>query len=278
MQIWGKVLGALAGAAFAKLPGLILGLLVGHMFDKAYAQDFSRSGGFARLFTDQNSIKSQAVFFHALFSTMGHIAKADGRVTQQEIQIATALMDQMMLQGEKRREAQKAFTDGKRRDFPLSEELRAFKESCHGRRDVLQMFLEILIQAAYADGALSNPELVVLRKAAKQLGFDQAELDYLLGMYWAEVRFRQEQHSSYQQQGQARPTSKQTLNNAYGVLGVDQTASDAEIKKAYRKLMSAHHPDKLVSKGLPKEAMDIAKAKAQDIQAAYEIVRKAREI
>jgi len=67
------------------------------------------------------------------------------------------------------------------------------------------------------------------------------------------------------------------VQNAYGVLGVSSSATDAEVKKAYRKLMSEHHPDKLVSKGLPEEMMQIAKEKAQEIQTAYDVVRKARK-
>ncbi len=60
------------------------------------------------------------------------------------------------------------------------------------------------------------------------------------------------------------------------MLGVDATASDAEIKKAYRKLMSEHHPDKLAAKGLPDDMMKLATEKAQDIQAAYALIKEHR--
>ena len=93
MAVWGKILGVLFGFMFLKIPGAILGLIVGHFFDKAYSQDFNQLGGFGRFFTDQNSMKQQAVFFHSLFSALGHLAKSDGKVTSREIQIATALMD-----------------------------------------------------------------------------------------------------------------------------------------------------------------------------------------
>ena len=119
MSIWGKILGALFGFMFLKIPGAILGLLVGHFFDKAYRQDFNQLGGFGRFFTDQDNLKQQAIFFHSLFSALGHLAKSDGKVTDREIQIATALMDEMRLTGDARREAQDAFREGKARDFPL---------------------------------------------------------------------------------------------------------------------------------------------------------------
>jgi DnaJ like chaperone protein len=283
--MWGKILGALFGFMFLKIPGAILGLLVGHFFDKAYSQDFNQLGGFGRFFSDQNSLKQQAIFFHSLFSALGHLAKSDGKVTNREIQIATALMDEMQLTGDARREAQDAFREGKARDFPLVETLKGFYEATHGRRDILQVFLEILIQSAFADGALSQEEYTVLEKVAKPLGFRRRDLDYLISMYEAEIRFRQRSgrrtHSAGgNQQGprdqQHAYSEQQSLDDAYRILGVAASDDEKVIKRAYRKRMSEHHPDKLVSKGLPEQAMEIAKKKAQDIQSAYELIKQKR--
>jgi DnaJ like chaperone protein len=66
------------------------------------------------------------------------------------------------------------------------------------------------------------------------------------------------------------------LHEAYAVLGVDRTAGDAEVKKAYRRLMNQHHPDKLVARGLPEEMIDLATEKTQEIKAAYETVMESR--
>ena len=285
MAIWGKVLGALFGFMFLKIPGAILGLIVGHFFDKAYSQDFNQLGGFGRFFTDQNSMKQQAVFFHSLFSALGHLAKSDGSVTDKEIKIATALMDEMHLTGDARREAQDAFREGKARDFPLNDTLKGFYEASHGRRDILQVFLEILIQAAFADGQLSQEEYNVLEKVAKPLGFRRRDLDFLISMYEAEIRFRQrggqrsQSSGGYRQGGQGPQSTyseQQSLDDAYRILGVSAADDEKVIKRAYRKRMSEHHPDKLVSKGLPEQAMEIAKKKAQDIQSAYELIKQKR--
>ncbi|NDV89595.1 co-chaperone DjlA [Alteromonas sp. 345S023] len=280
MAVWGKVLGFLFGFMFLKIPGAILGLFVGHIFDKAYSQDFNQLGGFGRFFSDQNSLKQQAVFFHSLFSTLGHLAKSDGQVTPREIQIATALMDDMNLTGQARKEAQEAFREGKSRDFPLLDTLKGLYDGCHGRRDILQVFLEILIQAAFADGQLSQEEYVVLEKVAKPLGFRRRDLDYLISMFEAELRFRQrggqQRGGQRQSQQQSTYTDKQSLDDAYRILGVSASDDEKVIKRAYRKRMAEHHPDKLVSKGLPEQAMEIAKKKAQDIQSAYEMVKQKR--
>ena len=273
--MWGKVLGFLFGLMFLKIPGAILGVIVGHFFDKAYSQDFNQLGGFGRFFSDQNSLKQQAVFFHSLFSALGHLAKSDGQVTNREIQIATALMDDMNLSGDARQEAQNAFREGKARDFPLVDTLKGLYEACHGRRDILQVFLEILIQAAFADGKLSQEEYVVLEKVAKPLGFRRRDLDYLISMFEAEIRFRQ--RGGQQRSSQHSPyTETQSLDDAYRILGVSSSDDEKTIKRAYRKRMAEHHPDKLVSKGLPEQAMEIAKRKAQDIQSAYELVKQKR--
>ncbi len=238
-------------------------------------------------FTDQDNLKQQAIFFHSLFSALGHLAKSDGKVTDREIQIATALMDEMRLTGDARREAQDAFREGKARDFPLVDTLKGFYDASHGRRDILQVFLEILIQAAFADGQLSQEEYNVLEKVAKPLGFRRRDLDYLISMYEAEIRFRQRAHSGAGQRAhsgsgqrhrgqQSAYSEQQSLDDAYRILGVAASDDEKVIKRAYRKRMAEHHPDKLVSKGLPEQAMEIAKKKAQDIQSAYELIKQKR--
>ncbi|GAB2702030.1 co-chaperone DjlA [Aliiglaciecola aliphaticivorans] len=279
MPIWGRVLGTVFGFMFRGPIGALIGYIIGHFFDKGYSRDFNQMGGFSRFFTSQDELKSQAIFFHALFSLMGHIAKADGQVTDSEIRMATALMDQMNLQGDTRKEAQQAFREGKANDFPVEEVLREFKASCHGRRDVLQVFLEILIQAAFVDGKLDKKEQRVLESAARHLGFKEHEFLYLLSMYEAEIRFRTGQAGGSRgrtHSQQPHYSQQQSLADAYKILGVNENDDGRTIKKAYRKLMTEYHPDKLVSKGLPKQAIEIAKNKAQDIQSAYDLIKQVK--
>ena len=148
----------------------------------------------------------------------------------------------------------------------MVETLKGFYEATHGRRDILQVFLEILIQSAFADGTLSQEEYNVLEKVAKPLGFRRRDLDYLISMYEAEIRFRQRggqrsySNGQYRQgaQGQQAYSEQQTIDDAYRILGVSASDDEKVIKRAYRKRMAEHHPDKLVSKGLPEQAMEIA--------------------
>jgi DnaJ like chaperone protein len=272
----GKVLGTLFGFMFARIPGAILGFFVGHMFDKGYGQDFNQMGGFSRFFASQDQLKSQAIFFHSLFSVMGHIAKVDGKVTDAEIRMASHLMDTMGLKGDMRAEAQQAFREGKAADFPLKQTITEFAKSCHGRRDILQVYIEILIQAAYVDGKLDKAEIGILEKVAQYSGFAHNDLLYLISAFEAEIRFRQNQQQGQNRQSNKAYSGADSLADAYRILGVSVSDDDKTVKKAYRKLMGEHHPDKLVSKGLPEQALELAKNKAQDIQAAYELIKQKR--
>jgi DnaJ like chaperone protein len=266
MRVWGKLLGFLFGFMLSKnLFGALLGMWLGHTFDRGRSFDFNHLG-------HQGDEDRQAEFLYCTFSSMGFVAKSDGQVSSQEIAFATAYMDKLGLKGELREQAQAAFREGKMADFPLETSLLKFKRNCINLKDLLMLFLEIQIQVAFADGQLDTYERKALHRIAQVLGFSASELDQLLEMIIAGAQFHQQGN-----QGQSSSANNSLLlDNAYKLLGVERSSSDKEIKKAYRKLMAQHHPDKLVAKGLPPEMMDIAKQKTQDIQAAYEMITKAK--
>lgn len=269
MRIWGKVLGAFFGFLLGNIFGALLGLWIGHRFDRGMGMSFRRAP----------SQQQQAVFFHATFAVMGHIAKASGQVTEHEIRVASSLMDRMRLSGEQRVRAQESFRQGKESDFPLRETLAEFRRASLGQRDILRFFLEVQLQAAFADGKVEANERAILQTIADELGFSRIELARILAMAEAQMNFfhRQQQGGQGQQYRQEAP-SQDRLKDAYQLLGVSESDSDQEIKRAYRKEMSKHHPDKLAAKGLPPEMMEMAKEKTQEIQQAWEWIREARGI
>jgi DnaJ like chaperone protein len=267
MHIWGKIFGFLFGFMLSKnIVGALLGAWLGHSFDKARSGDFNGLG-------KEKELERQNCFFYTTFSVMGYIAKANGLVSSQEIAFANAYMDKLNLNTELRQKAQDAFRVGKSSGFDLDAQLSIFKKSCGKRHDLLLLFLEIQIQVAFADGELDNEERIALHNIAKVLGFSAGDLDKLLEMIIAGAEFHQQQANGQQKGGFNR---KGALANAYKVLGINKETSEKDSKKAYRKLMSQHHPDKLIAKGLPPEMMEIAKQKTQDIQAAYELIVKSR--
>lgn len=276
MPIKGKLIGFLLGLWLLHIPGAILGLWIGHIVDKGrYIQ---QSAGFGRWRAP--SREEQALFLHTAFAVMGHIAKASGRVTERNIQIANLFMNRMNLQGDVRREAQDSFRQGKDTNFDLESLLSLFRKACRGRPDLLRVFLDMQFQAAFANGRLHDAQRQCLLEVAELLGFSRWEMEQLLRMAKAGANFSQQSHhqSSHSGQSYTPPPSRDRLKDAYTILGVTENATDPEVKKAYRKQMSQHHPDKLVAKGLPPEMMNMAKEKAQEIQQAWELIKEQRGI
>ena len=234
--------------------GALLGAAIGHQLDKNLVVALDVNVG--------QTQRTQAAFFATVFSVMGYVAKADGKVSEDEIGLAQQLMAQMRLSSEQRRAAIELFNQGKQSGFELNAVLQQFRSECHRQRNLMQMFLEILIATAMADGALHSAEHEALKRVTHQLGFGDYHLEQLISMIGA-------RHP-------AQPAASRTLEDAYQILGVLADASDDDVKKAYRRLMSQHHPDKLVSKGLPEEMIRLATEKTADIKSAYEQIRSAR--
>jgi len=259
----GLVIGALIGLS-GGLSGVFFGAAIGYYLDKLI-----RSVAGVESWTQG---KAQTAFFDATFSVMGKIAKADGQVTAEEIQYAEAVMTRMQLTGTLRKRAIECFSEGKNADFDLAQVLEPLRRALVNNASVRQMFIEIQLQAALVDGEFSPSEGRVLTEVCQLLGISQREFEAVAQRMKAEQSFHQSGG-----QGQFEGAGHAGLKQAYGVLGIDEDCDAKTLKTAYRKLMSQHHPDKLVARGLPDEMMQIAKEKTQEIQAAYDAIKKSRK-
>lgn len=257
-KILGMIIGYIAGGFFGLLIGLYLGFLLDRRLSKHYAKWLLKA-----LYRHQQKI--QRTFFEATFQVMGHIAKADGRVSEEEIRVARQIMAQMQLDEAATREAMQLFSKGKSADFDLDAALTPLRLAAMRQRNLMQMFIEIQLRAAMADGDIANEERAVLTKICSTLGFNEQDL---LRM---EAMMRAERHS-HQHPGK----KGMDMADAYNILDINEDAADADVKKAYRRLINQHHPDKLAAKGLPPEMMKLAEEKSHEIRSAYERIREER--
>ena len=279
MQYIGKIIGFFLGyQIFHGLFGGIFGAFLGHLADKKlYELGSVRSSIFGK------NLTRQTLFTLTTFAVLGHLAKAKGRVTEEDIQNARNLMAHLNLDAKAQQEAQKAFTLGKEADFPLRNVIREFREACARRQDLLRFFIQVQITAAIQDGELDAQEQQVLFTIAEAMGMSRMQFEQMLGMIMAAQQFSRggfhqqySQQSDYSQGGYSgyQQSRQPSIDAAYKVLGVTANDDQNTVKRAYRKLMNENHPDKLAAKGLPDEMMELAKEKTQQIQAAYDLICK----
>jgi DnaJ like chaperone protein len=237
-----------------------LGAMLGVAFAGNLSKGKSNFRGSASDYRPGDQQRVQAAFFSSVFSVMGYIAKVDGKVSKSEILLAQQVMQHMQLSEDMQKAAKELFNQGKQKDFNLDEVLEQFRTESHRRTHLVRMFLEIQIQATYADGVFDDKEYDALKYIAQKLRFPIHELERLIQQFSVA----------------SGKSSKLTIDDAYVILGADKSLTDKELKRAYRRLLAQHHPDKLVAKGLPDEMIKLANDKTQEIISAYELIKKHR--
>ena len=278
MAWWGKAIGALMGLILTggNPVGALFGILIGNLFDRGWRLT-SQSNQWQHVSDSQH--KTQAVFFKATFTILGHVAKADGRVSEDEIRAARLIMDRMRLTPEQTRQAIDYFTLGKQSNFDLTGALNDLVYYCRRQRSLLRLFIDIQFQAAIAEGFVSPAKQRILTYLCKRLGFAPLFRYYQsYSDYQEEAPHYQQHHQQSESQSHYRRPGpvKSSLDKAYEFLELSPSSQPKEIKRAYRKLMSQNHPDKLIAQGLPEEMIRLATDKTQKIQNAYETIRAAR--
>ena len=261
---WGKIIGGLIGLFRGGLTGIVFGIFLGHMVDRFLS-------GITGVGTTRKS------FFEALFSSLGHLSKADGKVTDTEIRMVESLMQRMDITGEERQRAIRFFNQGKQSDFDLELALQSFVKYSVVRQDLRLMFMEIIVEAAYSSGTVSQQEHAVLLRIARALRIPGQLFAAMMQARGAPAgAYGQGSYSQSRSYRASSGNTSGTLDQAYAQLGLTRKASDSDIKKAYRKLVSQYHPDKLVSRGLPEEMMNIAKTRVREINTAYDQIKQVR--
>jgi DnaJ like chaperone protein len=273
MKWTGKVVGGVIGLMAGGPVGAALGALVGHQFDNAVDEGDRLNGPRARSGASYGATPPPQIaerFFLSTFRVMGHVAKSDGRVSEQEIEAARGVMAALRLDSTQVAAAINEFSRGKQTTFNFKEELATLRAACEGRPDLIRIFLEIQVRAALAGNNMEGPVRKYLDRVATLLGASQFELRQIEAV----LRIQRGNFS------RERTTSNapQQLVLAYQVLEVEATATNDEVVKAYRRALSRHHPDKLKANGLPESMIEHAKERTQQIIEAYELIKERRGI
>ena len=261
---WGKIIGTLAGLATLKPWFVLLGLFLGHQFDRGFSaryRDFEYQGRTIGRLPEE--------YVRALFQSMGHLAKSDGRVSEVEIRAARSIMHRIGLGPAKVRNAINWFDDGKRTDFPLQQTIRRTRRVAARKRELRLLFVRLLLEVVMATDRFNQKKRALIWTICTEFDIGRVELAQLEAMIRAQKGFR---HSPAGNADAAR------VKNSYQTLGVDQSATNAEIKQAYRRLMSRNHPDKIAGSNPGPELIAESERRTREVRSAYEMLKARRSI
>ncbi|MEJ2604986.1 MAG: co-chaperone DjlA, partial [Gammaproteobacteria bacterium] len=202
------------------------------------------------------------------FGVMGALCKTDGVVTRDEIAAVERIFDMLRLGEEQRRDARAAFNRGKQPEFDLDAAVDAFAQMSRGQRALIQLFMQLQMMAVAADGKVDAAEHDMLVRVARRLGLGEQDVARLEALLRAA--------SAGPSGAPGGPPPARRLDDAYAALGIAREASDAEVKRAYRKLISENHPDKLAARGLPESMRAVAEERSREINAAYDLIKESR--
>jgi DnaJ like chaperone protein len=263
MNFTGTLIGALIGFFLLHGPiGAVIGGMLGFMFD---------AGRNRRAATP-----AAGGFIGPLYEILGAVAKADGRVSPQEIAVAERLMARMNLNPEQRRDAIEAFNVGKSVEFNVTRSIEHLRNWVGSRRDHAFPVLDVVIETVLAEGNPSNEKMAILRQVAFALRVSDMELMALMAMKGYAWNHAGQRGSGQQQgrQGGYTPHRVPEGPDPYAILGISRDVDDRAVKRAYRKLISDNHPDRLGD--LPEDMRRRAESRASEINAAYERIKTER--
>jgi len=243
MSFWNSALGAMIGFTIGGPIGALVGGVIGSKFGKK-----------KRNFSFSSNQKNQVAFFAALFACLAKLAKADGRVSKEEIQaVDKFIKERFKFNSDQRKFAVQIFNRAKDDTNSYEDYAYQLSDLLKANKNALLVFYELLFELAMADGVLHKKEQELLRSTTHIFKIDPGIFENLKSQF------------------------VESKANPYAVLGVTESMDFEEIKTVYRRKRKEFHPDTLISKGLPEELIERAKEKFIEIQEAYEAIERERK-
>jgi len=258
------VLGTLIGSLGGGFPGAFLGAVLGHALDRHW-----RLRRWGDLSSKLSELRGQSLRFErVLFLCMGRLARASGRITPAHLQLARDLMQQYRLDEPARLAAMHDFNAGKAAGSELTRGVHKFCRREPGRAAEL---LDCCWRMAVLTGQLNADARALLDAWSSKAGVGSAEQQRMHQKH-------QQHRNQRQQRSSARSpvASQDHLHKAAALLKVELDAPPEEIKRAYRRQLSKHHPDKLIARGASEPSLASAGEQIRRIQEAYETLRRHR--
>ena len=247
------LIGAGAGFAVASIPGALLGALLGQAMDRRLRLEGwddlrERLGGRPALRDEE-----------LLFVLLGRLAKSDGRVVDGHIQQARQEMTRLDMAEPARLRAIAAFNRGKSGKVRVGRYLQRIKQQPHAAEGTLRACWRMV----WADGRADDAERDLIDLWGKWLGWTPQQLQALAADYTPERKPLVNRGGSYQ--------------DALRLLGVTSTSEPSVIKRAYRRLLSRHHPDKIAGSGASPAQVREATERTRELHSAYALIRERRD-
>lgn len=237
MSIWGSLLGGVIGFSLGGPFGALLGSFLGGKIS-----NISSSNTFG------NQQNSQQIFALSLIILSAKLSKADGRVSKEEL---IAVKEKLQIPDSEIDQVAKIFNKAKDESTGYEPYAKQISEIFKGNQNVLEEVINILFYIAEADGHVSNEEESMIANIAFIFGLSQ---------------------NQYESIKESRKSSDKL--NPYIVLESQPTDDLKLIRKKYIKLSKEHHPDLLISKGVPIEVINESKNKMRAINAAWDQIQK----
>ena len=236
MSIWGSLIGGMIGFSLGGPFGMLLGSLIGGKISRAKG---SINNSFAQ---------PQQIFALSLIVLSAKLSKADGQVSKEEL---IAVKDKLKIPENEIDQVGKIFNKAKNESTGYKPYAEQIAQIYRGNLNVLEEVINILFYIAEADGNISQAELVMIEDIARIFGLSKSQFNSLK---------------------ESRKSSDKL--NPYIVLESNPGDSLTEIRKRYIKLSKEHHPDLLLSKGVPPEVIEESKKKMRSINSAWDQVQK----